>query len=301
MTPGERGRFCTSCKKTVMDFSLMTDEQLVNFFKNNKSDVCGKFYTDQLNKDFAIPKKKIPFLKYFFRVSIPAFLFSIKAGAQTTKLTPGIIFFDTKKIIDQYQKANNIFKIISGVVIDPGGHPIPGASVMIRNSAKGVSADSLGKFTIELQKNEQSLEFSAIGYSTVWAIPNNSNMVITMDYRSQVMLGAIVTGYRVKTKSEKKKSVLSTHQNKITVFSVYPNPIPLYSNLNIKWEKPVNADQLIEIFDVSGALIQRENIIVQDKLINQSIYLKMIRTGMYVIKITDNKSRKFQSANFIVE
>ena len=90
------GKHCDSCKKTVIDFTLMTDNQLTNFFKKNTGNVCGRFYDDQLNKQIAIPKGEFPWLKYFFTITLPAFLFSQKSWGQKishkerTELVQGI-------------------------------------------------------------------------------------------------------------------------------------------------------------------------------------------------------------------
>lgn len=83
MTPLEKGRFCDSCQKQVVDFSNMSDRQVAEFFKKpSTGSVCGRFMTDQLERHIEIPKKRIPWLKYFFQFTIPAFLVSIKASAE---------------------------------------------------------------------------------------------------------------------------------------------------------------------------------------------------------------------------
>lgn len=82
MTPDEKGRFCGSCQKQVVDFSNMSDRQVAEFFKKpSTGSVCGRFMTDQLDRSIEIPKKRIPWLKYFFQVAIPAFLVTLKASA----------------------------------------------------------------------------------------------------------------------------------------------------------------------------------------------------------------------------
>ena len=83
MTPGDKGRFCDSCQKTVHDFTGMSDAQLIAFFKKpSTASVCGRFYNDQLERDFEIPRKRIPWMKYFFQFTIPIFLTSLKTHAQ---------------------------------------------------------------------------------------------------------------------------------------------------------------------------------------------------------------------------
>src|SRR6476661_1854652 len=83
MTQAEKGRFCASCQKQVIDFTGMSDSQLAAFFKKpSGGSVCGRFYQDQLERDIEIPKKRIPWVKYFFQFTLPAFLVSMKATAQ---------------------------------------------------------------------------------------------------------------------------------------------------------------------------------------------------------------------------
>jgi hypothetical protein len=83
MTATEKGRFCASCQKQVIDFSNKSDREVAMFFKKpSTGSVCGRFMEDQLNRDIEIPKKRIPWLKYFFQFLIPAFFISSRATAQ---------------------------------------------------------------------------------------------------------------------------------------------------------------------------------------------------------------------------
>jgi len=90
MTPVEKGKFCGSCQKQVVDFSNMSDRQVAEFFKKpnqgrSKEDaVCGRFMTDQLDRDIEMPRKRIPWVKYFFQIALPAFLVSMKVSGQKT-------------------------------------------------------------------------------------------------------------------------------------------------------------------------------------------------------------------------
>src|SRR5882672_521370 len=80
MNPVEKGRFCDSCQKQVIDFTNMSDVQLATFFKKpSTGSVCGRFYQDQLDREMGIPRKRIPWIKYFFQIALPAFLVSAKA------------------------------------------------------------------------------------------------------------------------------------------------------------------------------------------------------------------------------
>ncbi len=51
MKPEENGRFCSSCQKTVIDFSTLTDRELMNvLLRAGRDTSCGRFREDQLNR-----------------------------------------------------------------------------------------------------------------------------------------------------------------------------------------------------------------------------------------------------------
>src|SRR5690242_1371914 len=119
MTPLEKGKFCGSCQKQVMDFSRMSDREIAQFFKKpTTGSVCGRFTTDQLDRAIDIPKKRIPWLKYFFQVTFPA-LFISKASAQANvKLDSLPVTFDTSgHSKDKKRSIGNTSAILTGDTI----------------------------------------------------------------------------------------------------------------------------------------------------------------------------------------
>lgn len=56
MTTTEKGRFCHQCAKTVVDFTHMTDAEMLAFFKKNAGEeVCGRINPHQLEKPLPLP------------------------------------------------------------------------------------------------------------------------------------------------------------------------------------------------------------------------------------------------------
>ena len=44
MTPAQKGRHCAACNKTVVDFSLMNDGEIIDLIKWSKGNLpCGHF------------------------------------------------------------------------------------------------------------------------------------------------------------------------------------------------------------------------------------------------------------------
>ncbi|MCT2406354.1 TonB-dependent receptor plug domain-containing protein [Chryseobacterium antibioticum] len=51
MTPEEKGRFCSVCSKTVRDFTVASDQEIIEVFSHSSEDICGNFNASQLNRD----------------------------------------------------------------------------------------------------------------------------------------------------------------------------------------------------------------------------------------------------------
>jgi len=80
MTETAKGRFCSSCSKTVVDFTLLSDAQLVNYFLEHANEkTCGRLLTDQLDTTLSLPaeqmKKRFGYWKY---IAASALLFFTK-------------------------------------------------------------------------------------------------------------------------------------------------------------------------------------------------------------------------------
>jgi hypothetical protein len=81
MTPESKGRFCGSCAKTVIDFTQMTDSQILTTISKATDNICGRVQTTQLKRTLTInesPRWQQPqFFKYaaatilMFKLSMP--------------------------------------------------------------------------------------------------------------------------------------------------------------------------------------------------------------------------------------
>jgi hypothetical protein len=50
MIPKKGGKFCVSCDKIVVDFTKMTDSELLDYFKHYQGGTCGNFNTMQIDR-----------------------------------------------------------------------------------------------------------------------------------------------------------------------------------------------------------------------------------------------------------
>ncbi len=84
MTPADKGRHCKSCDKVVIDFSRMTDAQVVDHFKNYQGKTCGRFRTEQLDRPMPLSVGQRLFrpIKYIAASLLAIEVFSQKAQAR---------------------------------------------------------------------------------------------------------------------------------------------------------------------------------------------------------------------------
>ena len=67
-------------------------------------------------------------------------------------------------------------KTVTGVVSDPDGLPLPGATVLVQGTTTGVTTDFDGNFSINVSEG-QSLEFSFVGYETSAIAVGSGNVI----------------------------------------------------------------------------------------------------------------------------
>ncbi|MBF4471317.1 MULTISPECIES: carboxypeptidase-like regulatory domain-containing protein [Flavobacterium] len=189
MTSSQKGKFCASCQKDVIDFTTASDREILNYYNQN-SKICGRFTSSQLNHTIFIPKEKSS-IWMLATASIIAFL---GLGSQTAKAQESIKTEQTDKkqlddsttVIEAKEKS-----MYHGIVYDENKNPIPGANVMVKGTKIITQTDFDGKFSISAKKGDV-LIFSYIGYNTVeFKIKNNPEITITIK-PTLMMLGEIV-------------------------------------------------------------------------------------------------------------
>lgn len=97
---------------------------------------------------------------------------------------------------------------VSGVVKDTAGVAMPGVSVLIKGTKKGVATDSEGKFALSVPENGV-LVFSVVGFETVEMPASSSFMTVVLKLSSNNLDEVVVQAYGTTTK-RKTTSAIST-------------------------------------------------------------------------------------------
>lgn len=96
-------------------------------------------------------------------------------------------------------------KNITGIIVDEKNQPMPGVSVSIKGTSKGVSSLSDGKYSIQVPSGNSTLVFSFVGYITQEVEVNNRSKIdIAMQLDNKALDEVVVVGYG----EQKKESVV---------------------------------------------------------------------------------------------
>jgi len=89
--------------------------------------------------------------------------------------------------------------LVTGVVLDPDGLPVIGAGVVVPGHEKdGVATDVNGKFAIKVPDGQKFIDVSALGFVTKRvdiSKEGRENLVIVLEFDSQLLEQVVVTGY----------------------------------------------------------------------------------------------------------
>ncbi len=307
MTPNDQGRFCGACNKSVIDFTDMSDRQMIAFFKQPLASVCGRLHPDQLYRDIILPRKRLPWIKYFFQFAVPAFLVSLKATAQigTTKgklvaiCRPPIVGDTIVKPMvlgrmappPQFQA---VIPEISGRVVDSNGEPVAFATVMLKGTNTGVQTAADGKFNLK-DKNLHGkiLVASAVGLKTIeQKIADLETVTLQLSQLSltgEVVLVAAIFAPRPKNQIE---IIQQRIDSAFSRFSVYPNPASVNSQIIINTKKLENGLYSVTIMSAAGEKMQTLEITIIQKAQLVQLQLPNPAPGVHFISLFNKKTNK---------
>jgi hypothetical protein len=180
MAVADKGRFCVSCRKRVIDFTQSSDRKIAEVFKK-EGNVCGRFLKSQLERDLVIPKEKNR-LWMAASAAVVAFLGlgNSKVFAQTENEKAETVQVEKDKVINSAD-STEVTRVITGTVVDEIGLPIPGAVVKNTTSKKELATDFDGNFVIEAEKgNILTITFRELKFKTL-VVKDNRKLKITLE------------------------------------------------------------------------------------------------------------------------
>lgn len=175
MTSTEQGRFCNACQKEVVDFTKLSDNEVLHYFLHRKNEnVCGRFEAGQLNRHLVKPVEIKRNALWYWNYLLVFMLLIIKGNSSRSQgITPSThtiqagINGDSLPILPVITPLSADGKYeVRGQVMDEAGSPIAFASVSIKGEKKGVVTDMNGRFVLRNVSIKDILVARAVGYAS---------------------------------------------------------------------------------------------------------------------------------------
>lgn len=157
MSQSDVGRFCSHCSKSVVDFTQLTDSQVIKILDQNSGKLCGRLTQEQLNRTIQIYEPKNTARLY--KILAGFFLFGISKNSlaiNLKKVDRGTVSIIDNKLTNTYLSKiisdlakDSLKNVVQGLVIDSETKmPLAFASVFIKDKKIGTSTDMYGKFSL---------------------------------------------------------------------------------------------------------------------------------------------------------
>jgi hypothetical protein len=214
---------------------------------------------------------------------------------------------------------------MKGVVLDAStNQPVPGASIKIKGTQQGTSADDTGNFQLPVEKKSTlELEFSAIGYEpqtmVLDKITNWENVRVLLKPAYAALQEVSVIGYGTMGKvvllggatSCVKLTTIEKIQRNINDWTpdalkkdvkIYPNPVMRGNAINVKLNLPQEGEYRLELLNNAGQVMLVQPLFMQTKEQQIDLYTQTKwSAGIYYVRISSPKSKKVFEAKVLLQ
>lgn len=180
-----------------------------------------------LTEVFSEIEKQTEFDFFYRQGQIPEKTVSIDCDNKKVNKVLSELLEDTGlsyKIIDRDIVISNVSlrdaqmnkRMVSGLVTDSKGATLPGVSVMIKGTDKGVVTDSQGKYSIELDNDKSTLVFSFIGMRSQEMVVGARNEInVSLNEDMTGLEEVVVIGYGMVKKSDLTGAIASVKADEL--------------------------------------------------------------------------------------
>jgi hypothetical protein len=325
MQPDAEGRFCGSCQKTVVDFTTMSDQELLAWFARGRGNVCGRMTEDQLNRDLVparTPKKRAWAVWWQFLVA--GLLVSSKASSQAKppKAPMGQVYDDTasNQVVMGFATIFGPSQFIR--IIDSATQkPLPGASVQVNDDPKYFIADSTGKIRIpyEWMADASVLKVSCIGYADA-VIPvdrkwTGVDKVVRLSPHPKELPAVSVIGYgtircsritgEVVTVRVEKNSMLKSIKDALffrkSPLTLYPNPVTRGTSVTLSLRMGMPGSYMAQLYSGEGMVVESMRIEGVDGPRTELMDISgTLAAGVYFVRVFHLETGKMYTEKVVV-
>lgn len=190
-----KGRFCAHCSKTVIDFTKLTDNEIIKILETSSGKLCGRFSDQQLGRIIEAEKSvnNSKFYKILAGVLlIGGILRSSSVSSQTPTKTEIVSSNDYKSGTIQANATNStkedsLKNVVRGIVLDSAKRePLLGVLIRIKDSKIGTLTDKEGRFSLKIPDSlltgQVTLLVEYIGFKTLEKTIETKNWPIKVKF-----------------------------------------------------------------------------------------------------------------------
>jgi len=209
MTEHGNGRFCSVCLKTVVDFTKMSDAEIIKIIQSNKEMPCGRYTSQQVSRPLIAPqpsKASALFSRLLSGLLLLATGYQLTAKESATKteiVSPRDVQMEKgeNEVDEQVLQRDTLKNWIQGRVVDAKTkEALPAVSVTIKGTKIGTITEMDGSFKLKIPElyltDEILLYTSYIGYENNTIKVLHSKMdALQMVYlieMTEAVMGAVV-------------------------------------------------------------------------------------------------------------
>jgi TonB-dependent SusC/RagA subfamily outer membrane receptor len=306
MNPTEQGRFCLSCKKEVIDFTVMSDAELFRYLLSAKGkNICGSALPSQLGRPIFEPQKTSkPLAWHWNYIMLLLFLFT-KSTIKAQTLKGEIISVPIKRDTSTLSAGSFLYNTATNIN-DTTMHKLKSNPVDSSLTSVPVSI-RLGGAVSSYHYSEPLyiVDGKVIKNGALNLDPNDIETVeVIKDASAAAIYGNVASGVIIiKTKTKPARNLYKKIITAFTgPFNIYPNPVPKNSPVNIDMKGVQPGEFLLQLSDVQGQIVQQETIQVPDpKFIFQLSLKNELAAGMYFLRIINPDKKLVYTGKVIVE
>jgi CarboxypepD_reg-like domain len=206
MTPSGSGKHCSSCQKQVIDFSILTDAEIISIFSGASQKICGRFNASQLNRVLDKPVEKSNTFPAVVLTTLLVMNSPAKSSASpvTAPFTHAPFAIQPELSDASISPPCDTVRIITGQLTDSlTKDGLPAVTVIIKGTSYGTTTNATGHFRLpvpdSLSQREITLVFAFVGFNTKeLVVKDNGPLKIELNGQDKALLGEVVVTCKAK-------------------------------------------------------------------------------------------------------
>lgn len=174
MTPTATGRRCAACQKTVVDFSLKTDSEILEALKQAAGGTCGRFRAEQLARPLRPLAAQVP-SRWRAWLAAAVAVWGLREGIGAPARAQAAVEQGPGATERRAAAAPPVVVrgvVVEGIITDSISHErLPGAIILLRGTTVGTYTKADGTFQLPVpdllsENGPIVLSISYVGYET---------------------------------------------------------------------------------------------------------------------------------------